>query len=64
MDKLINQDNKQYRFQPGRNGSLTNVSKSQGQQNLINTRNVSKVIPMLKSMRKNRQMAETAAARG
>lgn len=64
MDKLINQDNKQYRFQPGKNGSLTTVSNSQPQQNMFNKPKVSKVVPMLKSLRQRRVDAETAAVRG
>jgi len=65
MDKLINADNKQYRFNPGKNGSLTVVSKSQQpQQDLFNRPRVSKVVPALKAMRKGKYAAQTAAVRG
>jgi hypothetical protein len=64
MEKLINQDSKQYRFNPGKNGSLTAQALQQSQELVPNRPHISKVIPKLKEMRKNRFAAQTLAARG
>lgn len=64
MDKLINQDNKNYKFSPGSNGSLTAKSNMESKPDLFNRQHVSRVVPALKNMRKKKQEAvQVASAR-
>lgn len=66
MDQLINQDNKSYRFSPGKNGSLTASSNSTNTDSTIGSKpHISRVVPALKNMRKRKMDAvQVASARG
>ncbi len=64
MEKLISEDNKNYRFTPGKNGSLTASSNMSTNSSIGSKPHISKVVPLLKNMRKRKMDAiQVASAR-
>lgn len=65
MEKLIKSDNKTYRFRPGKEGSLDVIGEQpQKQEDIFNRPHVSKVIPILRDLRKKRERVNTGSVRG